>query len=193
MIHSAHNPGGERGFTLLELIIYIALLATVVVAAAMIALQFTITQAKAAVYAQASRNAQFAMSRIESEVREADSITVGSSVFGSNPGTLTLATSVPANSPTIFTVTNGQLTVKQGAGAAIPLTEPDVTVTEFTLENLSPNARTQNIRIHIKVSLPTSTANTDIQTTVQLDSTVRIRRSEGFTLLWPASSLTRRL
>jgi hypothetical protein len=65
-------------------------------------------------------------------------------------------------------------------------------VTEFTLENLAPNSRAQHVHVHIKVSLSTSTAASDVQATAELDSTVHIRKSDGFTLRWPAVSLTRR-
>lgn len=173
----------ERGFTILEFVIYIALVAIVVGAAVMFALQFTLTQAKASVFAQVTRNGQFSMNRIEVETREADSVDVGASVFVSNPGTLTLVTTNGATNPTVFTVTNGQLTVQQGVDPAIPLTDPDVVVSEFTLENLAPHGRSQHVRVHLKVMLPGGTEFQDIQAEVELDTTVHIRRNDGISLL----------
>ena len=176
----------QKGFTILEFVIYVALLGIVVTSAAMFAMHFTITQMKAATYAKASRNAQFAMARIESEVAQATSINVGSSTFGSNPGLLTLVTATGGTNPTVFAVSGGQLTVQQGAGSAVPLTDPSMTVEEFTLENLIPNGRAQYIRVHIKVTIPAGNAFQDVSASVNLDTTVHVRRNDNFTLLEPA-------
>lgn len=175
----------QKGFTLLEFVLYIGLLAIIVTAAVMFTLQFVIAQSKAQVYAQAARNAEFAMERIRIEVEEADAVNAGTTVYVSNPGTLSLANAVSGNNPTVFTVTNGQLTVQQGAGAAIALTEPGVNVTEFTITNLAPNVRSQYLRIHMKVQAQTTGGYNDIEASADLDTTMHIRRNDGFTMLWP--------
>lgn len=179
-----HNRpmAAQRGFTLLEFIIYIALVTVVLGAAVMFALQFTVTQTKASVTAQATRNAQFAMERIRTEVREADAIDIGATTFGSDPDTLTLTMADAGTDPTVFAVTDGQLTVQQGTDPPLPLTEPGVEVVEFTLEDLVPHGRSQYIRVHLKVSLPASSGFQDIRADVELDATVHVRNHEGFSL-----------
>ncbi len=173
----------QRGFTILEFVIYIALVGVVLGAAVMFALQFSITQTKSVVLSQVTRNAQFAMQRIEAETRAADRVDIGASVFDVHPGTLVLETSDPGTDPTVFTVTDGQLTVQQGAGLAIPLTAPDITISAFTLQNLVPHGRAQHVRVSLTASLPPGDSPAEIASEIVLESTIHIRRSDGFTPL----------
>ena len=110
-------------------------------------------------------------------------IDVGGTTFDTNPGVLSLTTSSPATDPTVFRVTDGQLTVQQGAGAEVPLTTSEVEVTEFTVTNLIPHARTQVIRAHLRVRLPSSSSYLELDADVDIDGTFRIRNDNGFSLI----------
>jgi len=174
--------GHAKGFTLLELLIYIAVISVILVAATSFAFQFLATRAKASAYQEVERNAQFALARIAAEVRQADGYNAqgAGSNFGANPSTLSLVLSDGTKSPTVFSVTGGTLNVKQGAGATLPLTSSKVTVSEFIVDDLSTaNGKSKLFRIHLKVtfnsdSLSLYAADTTVETTAQ------IKKADGF-------------
>ena len=169
-----------RGSTLLELLMYIALFAIVLVAISYFAMEFMLAVGKAAAMQDVQRNGRFAVARLAIDVREADSINFGSSVFDSDSGTLSLATANAATNPTIYTVTGGVLTVQQGAGAALPLTNSKVQITQFRLENVSPNGRTQSVRV-VLTAVSTDTGGTRGLTVQQtFGTTERVRKNDGY-------------
>src|SRR5512142_1154381 len=96
----------ERGATLLELVLYVGLVGLALSAGTMFAWEFSLSRAKSAAYAEVVHTARFAVSRMEAEIREASAINAGASVFGSNPGTLSLAAAVVGANPTVFAVTS---------------------------------------------------------------------------------------
>lgn len=172
-----HN---ERGSTLVEFIIYVGLIGVVLTTAVMLMAEMLRAQAKSGALAEASRHARFGMSRILAEIREADSLNVGASTFGTNPGTLSLATASGGTNPTVFVVAGGALTVQQGAGSPVTLTGSNVTVDDFTVTNLSVNGRTQVVRVRLTVSSSGGSGFIDQDATVTLEGTARVQARDGF-------------
>lgn len=170
----------QRGFTLLELVIYIAVVGLVLVSATMFSFEFAASQAKSAALEEVNRNARFAVSRIAAEIREAADLNAGSSVFGSNPGTLSLATATGATDPTVFTVTGGTLNIRQGAGPVLPLTSSKVDVTEFTLENLSTAGKTKAVRVRLKVKTRDAAGLQEVAAETVVETTAKLHKNDGF-------------
>ena len=81
----------ERGFTLLEALVYMLITGVVLSFATFFFFQLVTTQAKSAAIAEVTRNARFALTRVAIELREAQRINFGASTFGSSPGTLGVA------------------------------------------------------------------------------------------------------
>lgn len=95
------------------------------------------------------------MERMMQEIRAAEGINLGGSTFGSHPGVLSLATSVPATNPTIFDVSGGVLRMTQVCvSAPVPLTSSGLSVTNLVFTNLSVNNRTTNVRVSLTVEHP---------------------------------------
>lgn len=71
--------------------------------------------------------------------RHAEGINVGASIFGSDPGVLSLDMVEASVDSTIFSLTgdNGQLQVREAGGAAQLLTSDDVAITDFVFTNLT--------------------------------------------------------
>ena len=88
--HKISNPRLNSGFSIIEIIVYIAIFA--VMSAVIINSYITIFSSFS--NTQTMRNllesGHTAMERISREIRQADSLNMGSSVFGSNPGELQL-------------------------------------------------------------------------------------------------------
>lgn len=91
-------------------------------------------EAKVATVLEVNQNARFAVEKMVSTIRNSKDATSPSD--GTSGSSLTLTMPSAAVSPTVFQVTNGVLTMKQGAGAAVPLTSAGVKVASLTFTNL---------------------------------------------------------
>ncbi|MFA6604125.1 MAG: prepilin-type N-terminal cleavage/methylation domain-containing protein [Patescibacteria group bacterium] len=169
----------RRGFTLLEMMVYLLIVGVVLVSSTLFAYEFTITRVKSAAFQETERNARIALARITSEIRRADGYNLAGSVFGINPGQLSLIMPVASGrNPTVFAVAGGRLTIQQGAGPVLPLTSSKVNVTDLLIDDLSRPNKTKTFRIRLRAAYVTdlqySTAATELETTAQ------IKKSDGY-------------
>lgn len=170
----------DGGFTLLEVLIYCLIVGVALTAAVSFSFEFVTSRAKGEAIQETERNAHLAMARLAAEVRQAQGINAGSSVFGSNPGTLSLVAANPADDPIVFSVNGGVLQVQQGAGPVLPLTSSKVQVSEFIVDDLSTaNGRSRLLRLRIRTNylsdLDIYAAESVVETTAQ------IKKADGFT------------
>lgn len=106
----------NKGFTLVEMIIYVAILAIVSV----IAINATLAMLRAFSDIRVSRDvnntATVMLERIAREVRGATSVDTGQSILGVNPGVLILNTKDSGGNDTTieFSITNNLMRVKEG-------------------------------------------------------------------------------
>lgn len=170
----------DRGATVLEFVLYVAIVAIILLAVTQFSAEFVSTQAKATSVNEITHNARFAVARMTAEIRGATGVNVGSSTFGSSPGTLSLSMAAPAADPTIFTLTNGRLTVQQGAGSALPLTSDRVEVLEFQVDNVSVTGRTRAVRLHLRLRHVNAGELVEFDAEETVETTVRIPLIDGF-------------
>lgn len=171
----------KRGFTLIEILIYITIVAGILVAATTFAWNIidskTKTQARQAVDA----HALIIMEKLSQSIRAAQSIDPSSSfnVNLADPGSsgqkLSLTMQDAAQNPTQFDVTNGVLRITQGAGQPEVLSSNLVRITSLTFQNLSsPNTKTAHIGINITIEYlnsdnrPERNASVTSRTSVEL-------------------------
>lgn len=169
-----------RGATILEFLVYLAVIVVVVVAATALSYEFAIGRAKADAVQETERNAQLALARLVAEVRQAEGFNIGDSVFGSHPGRLSLSLADVSKSPTVFFVDAGRLMIQQGAGSALPLTSSRVQVSEFVVDDLSTaSGRSRLVRVRIKTDfLSTGLGLYSADST--LETTAQIKKADGF-------------
>lgn len=179
-LHRLQHAVPSRGTTILEFLVYIAVIGLVLTTATMFLSEMVRGGAKVRAGAESAWNARFAVSRIAAEVREATGVNTGSSVFGTHPGTLSLSTANGATNPTIFDFSSGVLTVKQGAGAAVALTNSKVVVTDLIFDNVSVSGKTRAIKITLKVMSKNADALTEQKAEAKIETTVRIQANDGF-------------
>ena len=120
------NPTKKpAGFSLPEVIIYVALVVVLLVAVTGSLLSISRTAREIAAWQSLQAEGQAVMDRVTREIRAATS-TDAASIFGTNPGRLSLASgglSGTAVGNTVFaTDSNNQLTLKIGTGATSTLT-----------------------------------------------------------------------
>lgn len=130
-----------KGFSLLEFILYFALLAILITAVVGFAADVARSRTKAAVVAETEQNARFVMQRILRAVRQADKLNVGASAFDVDSGVLSLDQPATSTTPTVFSLSGGAVRILEGSGTATPITSDDVTVTRlrFSRDNLGGN------------------------------------------------------
>ena len=120
-----------KGFTLVEFILYFALIAVVISAVTAFAIDVFKARSKTAVLAEVEQNTRFGLERILQSVRQASQLNVGASTLDSDAGALSLAMVAASNSPTVFDLSGGALRIKEGTSAAAPLTSSLVKVTKL--------------------------------------------------------------
>ena len=120
----------RSAFTLIEVLLYMGLVALFMTAMVCFAWDVVLGNVKAGVHQEVQENLRFASHKIQVEIRNADNITsIGESE-------LSLSGTAP-DYPVEFRVDQGTLQIKRGAGSWISLTSSLVEVTELVFTNLS--------------------------------------------------------
>ncbi len=133
----------RRGFSLIEVVVYVAIFAVLSALTVNILLSFSQELAAIRVTRALNANAVVAMERIIREIRQAKDIVESESTLGSSPGALTLDTYVqPGGEAAIkrkFSAAGGSLALQEGSSPSMPLTA-GVTVTNLTFwSTVQPN------------------------------------------------------
>lgn len=137
----------QRGFTLLELLLYIGTVAIVLLIIAQ--LLFTILQSrvKNQTIAEVEQQGLQVMQIITQTIRNADS--VGEPAVGISSNELELVMTNPAVNPTIFDLNVGSIRIKESAGSFVALTSSRVTASALNFQNLSNSIKIQFTLTHI--------------------------------------------
>lgn len=178
--HRRQSAAADRGATILEFLVYIAVVGMVLVSATLFALEFASAQAKQAAFSEVARNGQYALARMGIEVREASGINAGSSTFGTTPGALSLSKASAGIDPTVFSVSSGALSIQQGTGAVTPLTSSKVQVTEFIVDDVGTSGRTRAVRVRLKLRFVNTSSWQQYQAESTFEDTYRVEKGDGF-------------
>ena len=165
----------KRGFTLVEFIVYTALTSIVLVLALNFITDAFFARVKSEAVLVTGSNARFGMERMIQDIREAKAVNVGSSVFGTNPGVLSLQMPDGAKDPTVFDVSSGQLRVASGGSGPFALTSSTVTVSNLVFTNLSSTPKTKDIKIQVTVETGQSVERPEFKATATLESSATLR------------------
>lgn len=152
------KKNGTNGFTLLEMVVYVAILSltlvSVIVAISGVMRAYGNTQAQTRI----GRAAAFSLSRMTHEVRLADAANVPQSSFGSHPGALALSSSAPARTVRFY-VENGTLKFDENGAYAGDLTPEHVFVNSFVVHHLQSDA-SDAVRLVLTLDAATRTGTT---------------------------------
>jgi len=178
------NQQSQKGFTLIELIVYIAIASLVLVSALNIGWNVSLGQTNSSAKKEVYLNARLILNELQNQIRQADGVITANSVFNTNPGTLSL--DYPGgNADVVFNtyskavnvggaVTNiTKLRVYEGMNYS-DLTSDQVDVTNFTVQNLQRGTEKTNIGITLTLERvnpgndPKYDASINIQTAISL-------------------------
>jgi prepilin-type N-terminal cleavage/methylation domain-containing protein len=140
----------KRAFTLIELLIYIAILSLVLVSITGFFLNIISGDIKESSYQEVQQNGRFAMAKITQEIKKAIGINIP--VLGSSSSSLSLVMATPGLNPTIFDISGGKLRITQGSSAPVELTTDQVIVNNLQFTNLSYVGTPGTIRVEMTVN-----------------------------------------
>lgn len=140
----------EKGYTLIELLLYIIILSSLLVPLTMFFGMTTEARVKSQSISEVNDQAIAAMDYMTQTIRNATSITAPAAA--ASGASLTLVVPTGSLSPTIFSLNGSALQVKEGTGANIPLTSSDVQVANLTFKNLTRSGTSGAVQIGFTVS-----------------------------------------
>ena len=140
LLHLNKMADQKVGFSLIELLLYMGLIAIFLTAATTSLWDIILGNVKSGVHQEVQENLRYATHRIQFEIRNADSVNPGSG-FDINLATSPsekISLSVPdPDNPTEFRVSGGVLHIKRGDGSWTALTSSALEVTNLTFTDLS--------------------------------------------------------
>jgi prepilin-type N-terminal cleavage/methylation domain-containing protein len=149
-MQTEHIRTYRNGFSLVELILYIAILSIVVSAVTLSGTTLLRTYVRMQATQELAQAGASALERISREIRFASAVDIGQSTLGSNPGTLALTTrNASGTAMTVrFSVSGGRVMYRENAGTLIPLTHAGVTASNLVFTRAS-NSETQAVRVDL--------------------------------------------
>lgn len=146
--YTIHNTQYTRGYTLMEAVVYVAILAvfSVIAVNAIIIILGSFRHVRAE--RTVNTAATVAFERVVREARAAASITTANSSFDTHPGRLTL--SLPNAATREFYIENGVLRVKEDGVYAGTLTASTTVIDSLIFRHLD-HGTTQGVRIELTI------------------------------------------
>lgn len=146
------RPGSRRsaGFTLVEILLYLALssaMLTIIVTFLFVLMQSRI---KNQTIAEVEQQGLQVMQLITNTTRNAEAILTPAA--GVTSTSLSLQVAEAAKSPTVFDISDGALTVTEGASDPITITSPLVTASDVSFQNLSATGTPGSLRVSFTLS-----------------------------------------
>lgn len=133
--HKISRRTRQRGFTLIELLLYVSIVGSLLTAVVMFFATTVDSRVKNQSISEVNQQGTAALEYVASTIRDATSITAPA--MGTSAASLTLVVASGSLSPTIFDLSGTTLQVKEGAAAAVPLTNNKVQISGLTFKNLS--------------------------------------------------------
>lgn len=161
------------GFTLVELLLYVAL--TTIMVGTISAFLFLMLQVrvKSQVINEVEQQGQQAMQRITQVIRKASDITVPAQ--GASGSSATLVVTPVGSSPTVFDLSAGALRITEGVGAPVVLTNSRVTASALTFTNVSRSVSSHDLRIQFTLTAVNSSGRNEYDYTKTFTTTAHVR------------------
>ncbi len=170
---TTYNLQANKGFTLIEVMIYVAIFSIVVGTLTTFALSMNSSRLRAQVMLEVNGQGASIVRTITQTVRNSTAITAPSA--GNTAGALTLATSVSGTNPTSFSVTGETLYMTEGALSTVALTNNKVKLTNLVFTNLSRASTPGVVQMRFTLSNTASTTRVEQQYSVDFYGTAARR------------------
>lgn len=162
-----------KATTLVEIMVYFAIFGIFMAAAMSFAMQIiTISDISSRLYEVQTQSA-FIEETIKTTIQSASSVDAQLSVFDSDTGSLSLVMPVAGVSPTIFSVSGGQLLMKEGAGLSSSLHSDDIEIASLRFHRIVYTKAPDQIVVDAVINTPSDLANTNKTFTLHFTVTLR--------------------
>lgn len=147
------------GFTLTEMILYIAILVFIMVVVINILFSIVNTQKIFKSSRSIENSSTFTLERLTREIRDADSIDTTNSVFNTNPGTLILnSTDINGVAKTVkFYISSSTIHISENGVDKGPLTQSDTVITNLVFYHYT-NTNSDAVKTNLTIESGTSTS-----------------------------------
>jgi prepilin-type N-terminal cleavage/methylation domain-containing protein len=162
----------KRGFTLIEFLIYIAIVSLFLVLVSGFFWNIVFGNIKESSYQEVQQNGRFALTKIIQETKKSTGI--NSPLPGFSSDTLSLTIAAANLNPTVFKLTNGKLTITKGNGGTYELTSDQVKVSNLQFTNLSYPNTPGTVRIEMTIEYLNPSGRMEYQASINLKSTVSL-------------------
>jgi len=162
----------RKGFTLIEFLIYIAIVSSILVLISGLLWNIVFGNIKETAYQEVQQNGRFALTKISQEIKKA--IGINSPSPGNSANSISLVMANPNLNPTIFDLADGKLRISQGTNPPIELTTDEVIVSNLKFTNLSYEATPGTIRIEMTISHLNPANRMEYQASIDLKTTVSL-------------------
>ncbi len=164
------NKNQQSGFTLVELLIYVAVAAIILLALSQFFSLALSVRVKAQSVAEVEQQGTLVLTKMTQIIRNATAITTP--ISGATSTSLTITVPTGVNSPTVFDVASGTLRIKEGTASPINLTDSHVAITNTTFSNFANGS----IRIQFTLSkLNTSSTTNEYNYTQNFSGSATLR------------------
>ena len=160
----------------MELLIYIAILGIIITGLVTFTLNISGNYGKTYAIQEVNSNVRFAQDTIGDAIRKADSVDIGESIFGSNPGRIYLNMDDELLDPTIIILDadNGRLQIQEGLTAPMYVTSDEVKVERLEFNNYSVGVARVNIGVSLTISRGSDTKT--LSHTVSTETAISLRQ-----------------
>ncbi|MFC1595128.1 type II secretion system protein J [Patescibacteria group bacterium] len=169
----------QEGFTLIETLIYIAIIGMVVSSFVVFSISVSNSRNKTYVVQEVQANARTALDIMSQKIRASTGVNTGSSTFGSDPGVLSLSMADGARNPTVFDLNqnDGVLRITEGVSSAVPIVSDEVKITNLVFLDLtSDGSFRENIRINMTVEYDNPSGDKEFEYSQTLQTAIGIRK-----------------
>ena len=177
----------RAGFTLVEAMLALALVAVVLVAGFDLLWQVLSAQVSSTALREAQQNAHLAVRKMEEELRGAAGVQTGASRFGVNPGVLSLDYPGTARdilfdtATTTVSIGGGDVEVRflraaVGGSSPVALTGDLVTVTSLVFTDMTRPGSPESVRLEISIQTLNPGGDPSRNASLDLTSTVTLRQ-----------------
>lgn len=162
----------KKGITLVETLIYLAIVSVLLVALINFGSQITLSRVKAQSLEEVQHNARYALQRISIDVHNTPSINVATYddylYLDMDPST--------TDDDIIYTLNNQQLTRQVGTETAVAISSDKVQITNLVFTEIANEADFRNLKIEITVQDVNYGSRTDFNNQTSLETALTLRQ-----------------
>jgi prepilin-type N-terminal cleavage/methylation domain-containing protein len=162
----------DQGFTLIELVVYIAIVSGILVLITGFLWNVIFGNIKESSYREVQQNARFALMRMAQEIRKATNI--NSPLPGGSDTSISLTMADATLDPTVFDISQGRLRITQGTSSPQEITTDSTIVKNIQFTNLSYPGTAGTVRIEIEIANSGLSNLPEYQASIGLKSTVNL-------------------